>query len=472
MPPDTDLLQLVSAVRDYIARHFGIHYSGTRLVELIRKLESFSARMGYADVADCIDSLLSGRIDEHSLHQLIESITVGETYFFREPEALEAIVSTIIPTIARRGERRLRIWVAGCATGEEAYTVAMLLHSRLADLREWNIFILASDLNNTFISKAEKGIYGSWSFRTIPSHYMSRYFKKLPDNRYELDEHIRSMVRFERINLVSGHFPSSRNGTSECDLILCRNVLMYFAPETISAIIARLARSLACDGWLIVSQTECGGYFSTCFDTVQSGNIFLYRNRKASESVSVPDTVTPVRRTSLPRIYAHQRITRLPGKLQPANSDFSGARGLQRGRDADVSRPPQSDNEEYFQRARSMADGGNLEQARLICEDGLAGNPLSLNGQYLHAVILLELGQLDDAREALRRVLYLNPDFIMATYTLGVIEQKRGNQREALNHYDRTARLLTDFDEEHVLSEAEGLTVGHLREFINTRRKS
>ena len=470
MVPEAESLQLVSSVRDYIANHFGIHFSAARLAELTRKLEFFSAQMGYGAVADCIGALLAGRIADHGMHQFIEGITVGETYFFREPEAIEAVVSTIIPTFAQRGKRCLRIWVAGCATGEEAYTVAMLLHSRLADLNEWNVSILASDLNNAFISRAEKGIYGSWSFRTIPSHYLLRYFNKLPDNRYELDESIRRMVRFERINLVSGHFPSSRNGTQDCDLILCRNVLMYFAPETVRAITARLARSLTPDGWLIVSQTECGDYFTACFDTVQSGNIFLYRNKNASENVAVSGPVTPLEPAGFPLAHIHEPVARRSPVHRTASNAISKGRILKQGREGVAQRLAQSEHEKIFRKARSLADCGNLEQARLRCEEGLAINSLSLHGQYLHAVILLELGQLDDARGALRRVLYLDPDFIMATYMLGVIEQKRGNRREALNHFDRTARLLSGFDDGHPLPEAEGLSAGHLRELIDTMR--
>jgi chemotaxis protein methyltransferase CheR len=124
-----------------------------------------------------------------------------------------------------------------------------------------------------------------------------------------------------------------------------------------------------------------------------------------------------------------------------------------------------------FEQARCLADQGQLEKACLSCEEGVHANPLSMYGNYLQATILMELGQLEEARIALRKVLYLNPDFVLAIYTLGTLEQKLGNRRDALNHFDKAARMLTAYQDSDLLPEAEGLTVGHLKEFINARRK-
>jgi len=471
MEKQADTYQSISKVRDYISTHFGIHYPRTRLAELSHKLESISARMGYDETADCIDTLLTGHMADDRLNQLIENITVGETYFFREPEAIEAIATTIIPAIVKRGERRLRIWVAGCATGEEAYTVAMLLHSRLPGLSDWSISILATDLNSAFLARAVKASYGSWSFRAIPSHYMSRYFTRRSDECFEVEETIRRMVRFENINLVNGHFPSPLNGTEDCDLILCRNVLMYFAPETIRAITARLARSLVCNGWLIVSQTECGDYFTTCFDTVQAGNIFLYRKKNTPDTPASRLIGTGEPEAALPARF-HGAPLPLFATFPSANRDIPATHGLKPDRETLSPAPEPPDHEESFRQAQCLADEGKLDEARLRCEEGLAANSLSFHGQYLHAVILQELEQWDDAHDALRRVLYLNPDFVMAIYMLGNIAHKRGNPREALMYFDKTARMLANYDDDHLLPEAEGLTVGHLKEFIDARRKA
>jgi len=471
MAQQADTLQPVMRARDYISSRYGIHFPQIRLAELSAKLGAFSAQGGYASVDDAIDALLSGRMQDDDLAPLIESITVGETYFFREAEAIEAIASTVIPAIEARGERRLRIWVAGCATGEEAYSVAMFLHSRMLERDGWTLSILATDLNRTFLARAERGIYGSWSFRAIPPHYKSRYFRKCADGRFELDEAVRRMVTFQRLNLVSGHYPSSRNSTQDCDLIMCRNVLMYFSPATISAMVARLARALTREGWLMVSQTECCDYFSDCFDTVQSGGIFLYRKKSDAGEPSAD----PVRRSESGRFRrGHGRETPVRNEAAPRSATGGPARQTESKppgatAPAEAGRPEHGD---LFLRARALADGGELEQARLRCEEGLAVEPLSLKGRYLHAVILMALGCLQEARGAFRKVLFLNPDCAMATYTLGAIEWKLGNRREALSHLDRVARMLSGYEGAHLLPEAEGLTVAQLRECIDIMRRA
>lgn len=460
----------VSAVRDFIAINFGIHYSQERLGELTHKLDSLSKRMGYDDAADCIDTLLAGRMSEEHLNLLIETITVGETYFFREPETIEAISSIILPDIAKTRERRLRIWIAGCATGEEAYTVAMFLHTRCPDLLDWNISILATDINNTFLAKARKGIYSSWSFRTIPTHYKSRYFHRRSDGRFELDETIRRMVRFVRINLVNGHFPSSSNSTADLDLILCRNVLMYFAPEMIRAIIARLARSLNDLGWLVVSQAEYSDYFIMDFDPVQAGNIFLYRKKGADKTEPFPAAPPPS--VSLSRAAKLPRQRHKKSALISENNISTIVTTRKQPKEAAPLRQVTPTLEEILKQARLLADQGRLKDALSRCEEGIAANNLVAYGHYLYAAILQELGRLDDARMALRKVLYLEPDLVMAIYTLGTIEQKLGNRREALNHFDKAARMLSAYQDDQLLPEAEGLTVGHLKEFIDARRKA
>lgn len=456
----------VATIRDYISEHYGIHYPQGRLPELSRRLDSFCIRIGQSDLDDCISPLLTGTMAETDRNQLIETLTVGETYFFREPEAIEAIIGTIVPALAKQGERRLRIWVAGCATGEEAYTVAMLLHSRQRDLDNWNISILATDINSTFLAKAREGLYTQWSFRTIPTHYKSRYFHKRPDGRYKLDETIRHMVRFEQINLVNGHFPSPLNNTQDCDLILCRNVLMYFSAETIRITTARLARALNNRGWLIVSQTECSDYFTNDFDTVQSGNIFLYR-KKGTATPEDQILERPVVSTTTRRSHASKPAAHTNGAPTSANNATQNPQ-VQRPAPTDLET---SSPEDLFRQARTLADEGQLDQACACCEKGLEVFPLSLHGHYLHAAILQELGQINKARAALRKVLYLDSNFVMASYTLGAIEQRLGNQREALNYFDKSARILRAYGNDDLIPETEGLTVGHLKEFIEAHQK-
>src|SRR6185369_3291595 len=135
----------------------------------------------------CIERLVSGQLDKEQLETLAGHLTIGETYFFREQSSFDILENSILPDLiaSRRGRgQRLRIWSAGCSTGEEAYSLAILLSRLIPDQREWQITILATDINSSALGKAVQGVYSDWSFRGVPQWIRQRYFKKTHDGRY------------------------------------------------------------------------------------------------------------------------------------------------------------------------------------------------------------------------------------------------------------------------------------------------
>lgn len=452
--PQQRLLNL----RDYISQQYGIHYPPGRLTELAQKLTAASGRMGFSDPDLCTGQILAGRLDEHQHRHLIDALTVGETYFFREIELFNAVVKMIIPGIAAQGSRRLRIWCAGCATGEEPYSLAMLLRESLPAQEQWQVSILATDINSSFLAKAREGNYTSWSFRNTPEPYRTRYFREVGTNRWELAETIRRMVTFQQLNLARDQYPSLATGTQELDLILCRNVLMYFSPETIRATAQKFAHCLNDRGWLAVSQTECGDYFTTPFDTVQSDDAFLYRKK---DPLSPPAASPPVWSPT----NGQPKTARFAAAPLPATPVAPLLAEQQR---RVTPPPPAAVPADQYHSAKSLADQGRLTEACAVCREWLAHDSLNCRGHYLHAVILQELGRCDEAGAALRKVLYLEPDSVMAWYSLGLIARKQANQREALRAFDTVGRLLTAYEDDALLPEAEGLSAGRLREFLAT----
>ncbi len=151
---DNLVLDPVRQARDFISRHYGIHHSGERLTDLDRKLSQIAQFLGYPQQVDLIKNLLAGQLPTTELQQMVEALTVGETYFFREPDAIDALLNAIIPSIRKRQGRRLKLWSAGCATGEEPYSLAMALDAHLNDAEHWDISILATDINQQSLQKA------------------------------------------------------------------------------------------------------------------------------------------------------------------------------------------------------------------------------------------------------------------------------------------------------------------------------
>ena len=180
---------LLAGVSEFVALRIGLHFPPERWRDIERGITAAASELGFPDVESCARALLSAPLTQAQLEVLASHLTVGETYFFREKKSFEALEEHILPELlrARRGaEQRLRIWSAGCCTGEEPYSVAMLLDRLIPDAEAWNVTILATDINPRFLRKAAEGVYGEWSFRDAPGWIRERYFKARRDRRFEL----------------------------------------------------------------------------------------------------------------------------------------------------------------------------------------------------------------------------------------------------------------------------------------------
>jgi chemotaxis protein methyltransferase CheR len=452
---DNLVLDPVRQARDFISRHYGIHHPGERLTDLDRKLTQIAQFLGYPQQFDLIKNLLAGQLSTTELQQMVEALTVGETYFFREPDAIDALLNAIIPSIRERQGRRIKLWSAGCATGEEPYSLAMALDAHLNDAEHWDISILATDINQQSLQKAAQGNYKAWSFRATPTHYKQRYFYPQTDGSFALDSRIRQMVQFNHLNLAQQDYPSPANGTHQVDVLFCRNVLMYFAPQTINQIVQQFSRSLAPGGWLVVSQTECSHYFQQEFETVQFGQAFLFRKRDPR----VQWKPLPLPELSPTPLFDYAKLSE-PSLAQPQTRWTKP--------EAPTAMPVtvKQSSAELLEQAQVLANQGLLNEACALCQTALSEQKLNAPGHYLHAMILQELNQQTQAREALRRVLYLQPDMIMAIYTLANLEQQQGHRREAQRHFDNAFRILSMHEDDSLIPHSEGLSAGQLRELL------
>ncbi|MFA6311055.1 MAG: protein-glutamate O-methyltransferase CheR [Sterolibacterium sp.] len=183
----------------------------------------------------------------------------GETYFFRDHGQFDLLRLRLLPALieSRRRARTLRLWSAGCASGEEAYSLAMLVDMLLPERDGWSILILGSDIDETALAKARRGRYGQWSFRMTPPMLRQRYFRRTGDE-WALDERIRCMVTFHVVDLIGEPFPGGE--LQDMDLILCRNVFIYFGAEVVSTVARKLARALSKGGYLMSGHTELIGH--------------------------------------------------------------------------------------------------------------------------------------------------------------------------------------------------------------------
>ena len=188
---------------------------------------------------------------------LLPLILNGETYFFRDKGQWALLEETILPELIQRrtAQRSIRIWSAGCSTGEEAYSLAMAVDQLLPFPRNWKVYILGTDINRRAIEHAKQGSYRQWAFRMVKSDLQNKYFLDRKKS-WVLKDHIRSMVTFHPGNLFKDDFSAPMSGIYDMDLILCRNVFLYFEPDAIAQVMKKMTGVLTRGGCLMTGHNE------------------------------------------------------------------------------------------------------------------------------------------------------------------------------------------------------------------------
>ena len=242
----------------FIARIMGLHFTEERHLELSQKMAAVAKDAGFSDLEQYLLWLMSAPLSREQLETLASALTIGETYFLRDPGSYQILEQQLLPGLVarRRGsDQALRIWSAGCSTGEEPYTLAIILSRVIPDLANWNISLTGTDINPQALERGRQGIYGSWSFRNAPPWLMD-YFTRLDDGRFQVIPRIRALVRFEHLNLADAGSGPEGSGTSFLDLVFCRNVMLYFEQIQIERTMRRFHAALREGGWLFVGPTE------------------------------------------------------------------------------------------------------------------------------------------------------------------------------------------------------------------------
>ncbi len=188
--------------------------------------------------------------------ELLNCMTTNKTSFFREPHHFEALERSVIPELRARaersGDRRLRVWSAGCSTGQEAYSIAITLRRALAGATGWDVKVLASDLDTRVLDVAREGVYAASELHTVPVADRARFFAPVSRGLYRVSEEVRELVTFRRINLADAAWPIR----TTFDAIFCRNVVIYFERDTQRAVYERIAALLEPEGYLFAGHSE------------------------------------------------------------------------------------------------------------------------------------------------------------------------------------------------------------------------
>lgn len=466
-----DVLAKVSRA---IEAKMALHFPRERWNDLEQRLELAAKEFGFIDHQAFCNWLADSNLDSGQAEILASFLTISETYFWREPHVFEALEEKILPELIRSretGEKRLRIWSAGCATGEEPYSLAIAIKRAIPDYKNWNITILATDINPQTLRRANEGVYGEWSFRNSPAWLQEKFFTRIDKHKYQISAEIRKMVTFAYLNLAEDTYPSPINNTNAMDIIFCRNVLMYFTGKRIQQISDCLFQALINDGWLMVSSSELSLQFFSRFAPIQFREAIVYRktSQKSCENVNqeiFQSAEFQAELSSLPVFAVENTLDESPGHLSKPEFVFEEQELPQVPLDKETEHKPGKDAGDISRPVRELANQGNLSEALLVCERLILENKLDPVLYFLQASILQEQNRNHEAIASLKRTLYLDPDFYMGHFALGNLLLHQGKKQVAKKYFENALVILARFDQNAVLQDSEELTAGRLREIV------
>jgi chemotaxis protein methyltransferase CheR len=411
---------------------------------------------------------------------------VGETYFRRDAEALDWLAREhLAPLLQRRqqaGQRYLRVWSAACCTGEEAYSLLFLIDELLAgSSAEWTIEILASDINGDFLARAEQACYGANAFRRNEEAFRSRYF--LPEGpRWRVRPAWRGRIRFICHNLASEPLPNPGRGLAAVDLILCRNVLMYFSAERAAATLQRLLACLGEEGLLLLSAVEAGlATQAGCRGFWAGSNYALTPSGRFDPPQAEPGPQVAASLPSLPKAAPFRPVPRpaqqvsaplpvVPDQLYHA-AEAALAQG-EYGRAREVLQnylalPGLGTGQRYeacLLMARSWADRQRGDEAQEWLQRAVALDPTALAAYWLQAVLAKQEGDPQAALQALHKVLYLDAECVMAHFQQGLLLRETGRRQAADRALRLCRQLLLEQPGEARIALGDGLSCAQLRQ--------
>jgi chemotaxis protein methyltransferase CheR len=424
------------------------------------------AALNLTGCADYLARLVDPQLGEPELDILAQGLTIGETFFYRHRELFDALRSQVIPErIAHnRQQRQLRIWSAGCAIGAECYSLAILLRREFAEeLAGWDVAVIGTDINRHFLAQAQRGEYGGWSFRSAPAQLRETCFTPRGAN-WVVNDEFRRGVSFQYHNLVQHPFPSLVNNLSAFDLILCRNVMIYFDAAIVQRLVGQFHECLADGGWFVVGHSEPNVELFRGFETVNAPGAVLYR--KLSASAAPQREWTPPELPELPEItrpvvmpptesLAFAPLPQ-PASVEAASAEIATA----------IAAPNQTSPapNQTLATIRELLDRGECAAASELCCEQLATGQLNPRLQFYFALVKEQLGEHEESARALRRAIYLDRNFVLAHYYLGLLSQKCRQSSAAARSFRNVLKLVEARPDEEPLADADGLTIAALRQ--------
>lgn len=442
---------------------------------------------------------------EEEWQKFVCLVTNRESYFFRDKGQFNLLRNTLLPELIRRNQRikTLRICSAGCSTGQEPYSIAILLRELIPDLQNWNLIILGIDINRESLDHGKRACYNTWSFRQVEEDIKDRYFKNAA-GYYHLSEDIRTLVRFHQVNLTRDPFPRLNSELRDMDLIICRNVFIYFTDQAIAHVVEKFFNTLKPNGYLLTGHAELNNHHIKAFQAKLFPESVVYQRRSGdfqqlanhpsptqSFRPKAPPLETPEPAPKTPQPLFTQNFTSVPvapirsSPATPAKTTptvTSTEKATNNNAEPDILQEvkqlfknksyqlAQTKLEQILRRSPNHYDGsylmaelqanlGNYEKAKQWCQTAINLNAFTATPHYLIAHIEEEQGRFEEAKKALKTVMYLDPDSVAAYINLSGLYQREGDLTRAKKMQQSAFKILQRLPKDSTIKELDNITV-------------
>ncbi|MBR8827137.1 MAG: tetratricopeptide repeat protein [Gomphosphaeria aponina SAG 52.96 = DSM 107014] len=432
---------------------------------------------------------------EEEWEKLFLLLTNTESYFFRDQGQFNLLRNPIIPEIIERQQnsKSIRICSAGCSTGEEPYSLAILLKELIGDLAQWNLQIWGIDINQEALLKARKGIYSAWSFRSVDEEIQRRYFREIK-NQYHLESSIKQMVKFHQVNLVKDLLPQPQLDLKDFDLIICRNVFIYFDTQAVSNVLDKFYHSLQPLGYLLTGHAELYGQNLSRFEAKLFPDSIIYQRQRETQSHNFSPTFSQKENLNQSLVtinnelkienYAQKGLetkkTQPAKKTDPIKTNYQlpendehlmeeAAKLVQeKAYDLAINKLNQVLKKQprnfhaYYLMAQIYANRGKYQKASEYCQKALAINSFAVKPHYLLAQMAEETGDLEAAKQAFKKIIYLEHNSLAAYLALSNIYQQEGEEKRSKKMLFTALNILRQLPPSTKIPEQGNLTAAEL----------
>lgn len=455
--------------KSLIQERCGLYFKDHHINDLQKIINQRTHLSGCSSHEEYFNFLVSSPLREDEYRELINCITIKHTYFFRNTPHFHILEEKVLPELIQKKMSSsslptLRIWSAGCSTGEEPYSIAITLKEILPNTDGWDIYILATDASTQALEKARKGIYEKRSIKNVHPEYRQKYFWESKD-QYRIHDKIRQMVTFEELNLVTDPYPKY------FDIIFCRNVTIYFDFPTTIKVLHGLHSSLVDNGSIFIGYSETLQFMSDEFRMQEYRDGIFYQKMAKSPIPSIETSITANVEKKITKIAHTEAKTRIKTTKNKGSENIIADiikaihmkqydKALFLIKQAQKETPLTIDP--YYLEAEIYANKRDFHHALRQLEIILNIDNFFAPAYYLMGCIELENTDLELAQQHFKKALYLSPDFILANFNLANIYKEEGFLDHAIRLYRNTLKDLRNTSPDTIIPYSHGINTATL----------